>query len=310
MSTVSIVIPCTSKKMGLTEALKSIESQEGKLSISIILVENNSDCRESIKRIINQFPSLNIKHRYLENCPNANVARNVGVLESESKYIAYLDSDDEWKRDHLINSLSCLEESGRQAIFSATYINRGKIVQLFEAKDVNDYTDSLDFLFGKDPGFAQTSSYILHKDVFTKVKWDESLKRNQDYDFFIKVYNEFGWAFSKKPTVIVNWPIGERHWHDFESYKKFFSRYSPLMNAYQARSYLFARLIDYAFESQVEYNWFREQLKGNSSKLCLSKEVALKSRVTLKLAWYFWYFRECLLLSRIFRGSQEKQKEG
>jgi glycosyltransferase involved in cell wall biosynthesis len=49
----------------------------------------------------------------MHHCPNANAARNYGVSFSSGTYIAFLDSNDEWREDHIEN---CLREMGSKEV--------------------------------------------------------------------------------------------------------------------------------------------------------------------------------------------------
>lgn len=92
---VSVVIPFYSNKAWLQEALDSISCQSYK-NIEVIIVNDGS--KEDLDDI--HFRGNEIKVYSQEN-KGAGAARNVGILNANGEYIAFLDSDDLWHPDKL-----------------------------------------------------------------------------------------------------------------------------------------------------------------------------------------------------------------
>ncbi len=105
----SVVIPLYNKACFIERALVSVLAQthsdfeiividDGSADNSVDVVNNfllKNSFKDSIVRLIKQENS------------GASVARNRGILESKSEYIAFLDADDEWLPDFL-EEISCL----------------------------------------------------------------------------------------------------------------------------------------------------------------------------------------------------------
>lgn len=94
--TFSVVIPTYNRAAYLADTLRSIEAQTFRPREIIVVDDGSSDgTRELVGRL---FPS--VAYRLIENS-GPGVARSTGMMMASSDWIAFCDSDDLWKRDHL-----------------------------------------------------------------------------------------------------------------------------------------------------------------------------------------------------------------
>lgn len=93
---VSVIIPTYNRAKYITEAIDSVLKQTYK-NIDIIIVDDGST--DDTKKILKPYMHK-IRYFYQEN-KGVGAARNKGVKESKGKYLAFLDSDDVWKREKL-----------------------------------------------------------------------------------------------------------------------------------------------------------------------------------------------------------------
>jgi len=288
---VSVVIPCTDRTEGLEECLLSAINQELIGEIEVIVVENNSIDRKVVSDVVKELGSSKVKHHYLAHCINANIARNYGTQVASGEYVAYLDSDDFWDTDHLSSKLRVLSDSNGQAIYGGANINKGNRITCktgFPLKSIlNSASPALEYLFGKEVGFAQTSSYLLKRTVALEVKWDDALSRNQDYDFFIRVANFIGWDYDPNVTYTIMWAAGVGRKHHFKSYKLFFLRYKTLMTPFQASNYLFDRMLEASLKDKESYQWFRCEFdKVEGFERFSIKGMLSINRLSMCVAWF------------------------
>jgi len=98
---VSAVIITKNRKNLLEKALTSIFRQTYK-NIEIIIVDDASTdgSEQYIKEI---FSNYKFKYFYIlpENSRGGNYARNIGIKNSNGKFVAFLDDDDEWKAEKI-----------------------------------------------------------------------------------------------------------------------------------------------------------------------------------------------------------------
>ena len=87
----SVVIPVYNDQASLLKAIYSVKCQNID-ELEIIIIDDGSDRAVEIP---NQKNLILIRH---EQNRGAGAARNSGMMRAKGKYIAFLDSDDEWGR--------------------------------------------------------------------------------------------------------------------------------------------------------------------------------------------------------------------
>jgi glycosyltransferase involved in cell wall biosynthesis len=114
---VSVVIPTYNREKLLPNAIKSVISQTYS-NWELIIVDDRSV--DNTEYIVEQFIKLDNRIKYIRNVrgKGPSGARNCGILNSTGKYIAFLDSDDEWLSGHLEESLEILENEHLKVCFS------------------------------------------------------------------------------------------------------------------------------------------------------------------------------------------------
>lgn len=220
---VSVVIPVKDRPLELLRTLNSVLVQTMD-NFEIVIVENNSSRPNEIVDLIDSLNCEKISLFHLRECDNANVARNYGALKSTGDYIAFLDSDDEWLPNHLSDSLLVLENSCADFVYGGAIVFDGVNESYKIARNLSLKETPADYLVGFNRGYAQTSSYIMKRNVFLNVLWDESLKRTQDLDFFIRVYKAYSCTCTELFTSRINWISGEKRDVDIPSMLKFFKK--------------------------------------------------------------------------------------
>jgi len=124
MNDVAVIIPFYNRNKTIVRALNSIASQKGEYTVEIIIVDDAS--LEKPDKIItdwfNEITSnqksgyvkiINVTVLQLETNKGPAAARNEGILKSNSKYVAFLDSDDEWLENSLDLRISALESNDK-----------------------------------------------------------------------------------------------------------------------------------------------------------------------------------------------------
>jgi glycosyltransferase involved in cell wall biosynthesis len=207
---VSVVIPFYNRARFAQRLFQSIIGQS--LKPTAVYIVDNGSRREELEACRALASSLDwngIRPYFLETFVrgNANCARNTGMLASTTRYVAFLDSDDWWDPLHLERSLALLESTARAAVYGGAMVHLDE-VRVNASVDVNRCENPFELLFSEHS--AQTSSYVVDMDRLGRnIIWDESLRRHQDFDFFLRVYYESsGWAFLATPSTHVDWDEG------------------------------------------------------------------------------------------------------
>lgn len=228
----------------------------------------------------------NIKYIYLEDCRNANVARNAGARASLGKYIAFLDADDIWNKDHLESKVNTLKQKNGKAVYSGFIIDRGNKRTIEKRSyDVCLSENCFKFLWGKNSGYAQTSSFVVDRSVFGEVNWNESLNRNQDHDFFIQVYKKIGWVFDNNITHRVVWPQGVHRNYHFQSMLSFYEEHKDEMCNESACGFLFLRMLESSFNDKYYYKRFQGEFKRRGANIDCHKKLFSLNQICSRIGW-------------------------
>ncbi|MCX6357533.1 MAG: glycosyltransferase [Candidatus Aureabacteria bacterium] len=184
---VSVIIAAYNCALYIPAAIRSVRAQTYR-DFEIIVIDDGST--DGTPEAVRQFPG--IQYLRQENSGPA-AARNRGIASSDADYIAFLDSDDLWKRDKLALQMELLERDPSLA---------------FVYSDVEFFQD--DFVFPRkkakrivvDPpdAFADllfsnhiiTSSVIAHRSCLKRTGlFDESLRMCEDWDLWLRLARRY-----------------------------------------------------------------------------------------------------------------------
>ena len=192
---VSIIIPVFNAERYIYHTLKHLLNQDYDNFEIIIVNDNSSD--KSIK-IVKSFNSSKIKI-YNNNKSGASSARNYGITMSSGEYIQFLDADDILSKNKISNQISIAEKYNfNPKILISCSFQRFKTYP-FVKKNIGlkkidkDYNKPVDWLIDSwtGGGMGQTSIWLTHKLLIQSSGiWDESLKKNQDGEFFSRVITQ------------------------------------------------------------------------------------------------------------------------
>jgi glycosyltransferase involved in cell wall biosynthesis len=251
-STIAVVIPVHNRKEELIRALRSVYHQ----SVPADEVWVIDDASEVELFPLEQFKDWSALHyRRLESKSNANVARNKGAQMSQSDYIAFLDSDDEWDESYIEQCKLHLKP------MEGAYFSQAKILKAGEAKPKKskawkDGMSAVNFLL--DGGFAQTSSFIVDRKSFLHVQFDEQLKRHQDFDFFARYAAKYKWFQLPFCALLVHWEENRKVTRDAQSEMLFIERFVNEIEPKVLKRYLRMQY-DYFYENGTAVDYHLHQ---------------------------------------------------
>jgi glycosyltransferase involved in cell wall biosynthesis len=104
---ISVVIPTYNRAKLISRALESVLRQLHRPD-EIIVVDDGSN--DNTRQVVDSFGS-EVHYMYQSNA-GASSARNKGVAEAHSEWIAFLDSDDQWSPGYLDSMVRAIEATG------------------------------------------------------------------------------------------------------------------------------------------------------------------------------------------------------
>lgn len=267
---ISIVVPTFNRASTIEKCLTSVIEQTYK-NWELIVIDDGSadDTKKIVFKFLENYSNVKFIHRTPERQKGANACRNIGIELAKGEYIALLDSDDTWLSDFLESNLILISsDENISAIYGTAIIETDTNTYIRKSRQKNEEESYIDFLLSKD-GFAPTPSMFFKKECGVSTLFDESLLRHQDWDFFIRVGDKFGWHYSNQAHIVVN-RKGEvaRHVH-FDSCISFYEKYKySITNAGNAYRYLAGMLLmAYTFSApqniKTYYRAELEKLKSN-----------------------------------------------
>jgi glycosyltransferase involved in cell wall biosynthesis len=147
-------------------------------------------------------------------CRNANAARNLGADLVRTPWVAYLDSDDWWEPGWLAAVAARYRELDGRAdgfyggirVFDAA----GTMIGTVGARAIEEFRTPENYLLSYNSASACT--FVLRRELLASVPWNESLRRHQDYDLFVRLVGSGARLASvAEPLVNVDWSGPTRH---------------------------------------------------------------------------------------------------
>jgi len=190
---VSILIPLYNAEEYFSETMESLLAQTYE-NIEIIIVDDGST--DTSLKMAREYEKLHKDIKvYTQENSGAQVARNKAFEMSKGEYIQYFDADDIMHHDKILSQIKAL----KQYDFQDDIVAIGKWMRFFNSIENATFKNQIinksyddKFLFLKESWenieYIIGQSWLISKSLHLKVgKWNESLIRNQDGEFFARV---------------------------------------------------------------------------------------------------------------------------
>lgn len=201
--TVSVVIP-TLERPELFRALESVRAQTLPCTQVLIVVDKSEVSRET-----QDFLKENETAIATGGGRGGAVARNVGLGHATGKYVAFLDDDDWWEPEKIKLQVEECRSTDAKVSWTATRFHSGTKTRILPLRPytanefVGDYLVKRPGLRHGD-GYIQSSSLLVDRGLASQVRWDDALKKHQDWDFVIRLIGARDVRFAYLPSPLVN----------------------------------------------------------------------------------------------------------
>jgi len=201
---VSVVIPTYNRANIISRTINSVLNQTFQ-NFEIVIIDDGSS--DDTEQIIKKFNDERVKYIKQQNSGPSN-ARNNGIKKAEGRYIAFLDSDDEWLPQKLEKQVCFLEKHSAISILGCWNSNISPDGKKFdslmpEIKNSKEFIKGLTLFPFHIAEIPWTSSIIARKECFYDAGFfDEDLLSREDWDMWFRIAVKF--EFYCLPEILIN----------------------------------------------------------------------------------------------------------
>lgn len=200
---VSVIIP-TYNRMGTLE--RSIESvlKQTYVDFELLIIDDGSN--DGTEEYVCGLQDERIRYYRNESNMGPSASRNKGAALAKGEYLAFQDSDDEWLPDKLQEELDAMMQSEIDIGMVYHEMQEAELPgEIIPSKDMRDCDKSgkvLNYMLLYP--FVGLQAALIRKECFDACGgFDETLKSLEDYEFFLRLVNQYEIVFIPKVSTIL-----------------------------------------------------------------------------------------------------------
>ena len=212
MAFFSIILPTYNQSEFLKKSIKSILSQTFK-NWELLIINNNST--DNTDNVIKSFKDNRIKVYKINNKNILAKSRNLGIKNSSSKWLCFIDSDDIWHPKKLEITKKYIEtENGDLFYHDLNFINKKFI---FFKKKIQDKSKKITYpvikYFAYNGNGVGQSSVVVKKEILEKIGLISENKDKyswEDFDTWIRI-SQLTNNFIRIPKTLASIWVGSEN---------------------------------------------------------------------------------------------------
>jgi len=194
---VSIIIPYFKNRDYIKRTIKSVLSQNFKNYEILIIYDDTSQedflFIKNLKKMDKRIKVINNKKNY-----GAGISRNIGIKKSKGKYISFLDSDDTWNKNKLLQQIKFMEKNNYDITHTSyNIVKKTRILSRRIAKNLTYH----DLINSCDIGL---STVIIKKKIISFKNPFPPLKTKEDFVLWLRLSKK-GYKFYGLQKTLTNW---------------------------------------------------------------------------------------------------------
>ena len=206
---VSVVIPLYNRAGLMAQAVACCAAQTHRPAEVVFVDDGSADAPDVALAALNAGDGVRlIRH---ERNKGVSAARNTGVREARSEFVAFLDSDDSWapaKLERQLATVAAAPDPQRTVCLTLTQVVTSAGTSIKPARIKPDDESWGDFVF-LGGGFGQTSSFFLARALALACPFDESLRQYEDYNLLLTL-EAAGAKTVFTPEALTTWYDDDR----------------------------------------------------------------------------------------------------
>lgn len=188
MSLITVVVTTYNREEYLKDCIQSILDQSFQ-DFELLIISDGFF--ESTKTVVDSFKDNRITLIFNEHTGLPAVSRNIGIINANSKYIAFCDDDDIWLKNKLEIQYNYSQKYNNILLHTNVFLIDKQNIRL---KTPNSLLKSL-YRFSKYnlyiTNFLTLSTILLNTKLAQQIKFDENpnYRGSEDYKFILEVIN-------------------------------------------------------------------------------------------------------------------------
>jgi glycosyltransferase involved in cell wall biosynthesis len=201
MTGISVIIPSYNRASFLLRALVSVARQTMSCDEIIVVDDGSEDSTQDCVQTFSTECRIPVRYFYQHNHGPA-AARNLGIGEAKYTYLAFLDSDDHWKKKKLETQFKALE-ADQKSVISHTkerWLRRGKHLN---QKKIHQPGHGDIFKHCLQLCAVGMSTVMVKKELFDTIGlFNETLRCCEDYDLWLRASSKYSFLLVDKPLTV------------------------------------------------------------------------------------------------------------
>jgi glycosyltransferase involved in cell wall biosynthesis len=194
---VSVIIPTYNSARYLADAVDSVLAQTFKDFEVLVIDDGSTDETESLMR--RYAPPV----RYIRQAnQGVAAARNLGIENSNGRYVAFLDADDTWFANKLERQISALEQHSEYRLCYSRFTTVTRDLKPFPAKRIDPRGRALEDLLLRGNLVGSICTVLCERSLFEAAgAFDGALSQCADWDMWVRLACLTEFLYLDEPLV-------------------------------------------------------------------------------------------------------------
>jgi len=184
---VSVIMPTYNRAPLIVESIQSVFDQ-GFADLELIIVDDGSD--DDTRKIVESVDDKRIRYYQFPHSGHTGRLKNFAIRESRGDIVAFLDSDDMWKKDKLQRQISLLEKNP-QIGFSITDVTtfQGEKILIDHSYALQNTVECVNLfpLLKSSRFLVYPSTLVMRKSCFDRCGYFDEDMLSGDFHFNIRL---------------------------------------------------------------------------------------------------------------------------